>query len=37
MKITKSKIILLAAGALLGYMGQRQLDKVPVVKELPKL
>jgi hypothetical protein len=36
MKITKAKVILFAAGALAGYMAQRQLDKVPVVKDLPK-
>jgi hypothetical protein len=37
MKITKSQILLVAAGVIAGYMAQNQLDKVPVVKELPKL
>lgn len=37
MKITKAKVLLFAAGMLAGYVAQRQLDKVPLVKELPKL
>jgi hypothetical protein len=37
MKINKQTVILFAAGMVVGYMAQRQLDKVPVIKELPKL
>lgn len=37
MKITKAKLVLFSAGILAGYMASRQLDNVPVIKELPKL
>lgn len=37
MKITKAKVATVSVGILLGYMLQRRLDNVPLIKELPKL
>lgn len=37
MKITKAKVATVTVGMLLGYMLNRRLDRLPIVKELPKL
>lgn len=37
MKITKAKVATIALGMLAGYMLTRRLDRLPIVKELPKL
>lgn len=37
MKITKQKVITVSVGMLLGYMLERRLRDLPLIKELPKL
>jgi hypothetical protein len=37
MKANKNLIIAATAGVLLGYMFQRTLDDIPLIKDLPKI